>query len=111
MVEGGARPHAVSKEGVDAIREWVARVLQLGQMKAGPHKGQRRKLTKRERETDRWKREIDSITWAIVAKLREEGQEPRWVVRGVLDTLARLAGEETAAAVEAYLSRSPEGAR
>jgi len=126
IVEAGARPHPVSREGVEAIREWVARVLPLITTKSGDtrkataaerdasgalarHTGATDKLSKKQRRLRDLGKLIDSITWAIVAKLKREGQKPRWVVRDVLPELRKMAGEEVGKAVAAFLASAPKG--
>lgn len=115
IVEGGARPHPVSREGVEAIREWVSKILQLGSHLVGPGKGKEgpaqlvgRRLGSRERLSGVYDAEIDSITWAIVNALKVHGQEPKWIVRAVLDTLRRYAQEEMARALGEYFAKPPE---
>jgi hypothetical protein len=75
IVELGARPHKVSREGIDSIQGWVKRKLGI----------------KDEAESR-------SIAWAIAKTIELEGQEPRYVMRDALpyarafynDELARL---------------------
>lgn len=61
IVELGARPHEVNKEGIEALTGWVRR--KLGVLDVG---------------------EARSIAYAIAAKIREQGQAPRYVFRDAL---------------------------
>lgn len=72
VIESGARPHGVSKEGVENIKRWVAKKFGV---------------------------EINSpmcarITHGIVEKLRTKGQEGKWLVRDRLTRFAKEAAEE-----------------
>jgi hypothetical protein len=57
LVELGARPHAVSKEGRESIMRWA--MIKLG---LDP-------------------KEAESASWAIANKIRKEGQEGRFIMR------------------------------
>lgn len=109
IVEGGARPHSVSREGVEAITNWVIRnrgKLGFTTAKGRPRAAQitRRYRSKRsgaaltEREVHP---ELRSIAWAIVKKIQKRGQKPTWFVRDELMALQNLAG----AAVHAEVVR------
>lgn len=76
ILERGARPHAVSKAGREAIRAWVIR---KGVLFVSGKGGRQVRVTGRNK--DRYEAAIDSAVWAICAKIKKEGQEPLWVVR------------------------------
>ncbi len=61
IVEMGARPHPVSKEGQDAIALWAIRKLGVDPDKAA------------------------SVAFLICRKIAREGQAPKYLVAGVLD--------------------------
>lgn len=78
IVEMGARPHPVSAEGREAIREWVRqKIFGISQVEAD--------------END----VVDAITYGIVEKLRKYGQEPTYIVRDALPEMTRYLREET----------------
>ncbi len=76
VVEAGARPHPVSREGVENIRGWVERKLGLAD------------------------REAESATWGIVNKLRRVGQKPTYFVRKSLPELGAAMAREVRLSVE-----------
>lgn len=78
IVEGGSRPHWPNMQ---AIREWVARHHKSFGIKRG-----RSKKGKAAAEA-----EIDRITFLICQKIAKQGTKPRWVVRGALPRLSRIA--------------------
>jgi hypothetical protein len=84
IVERGTRPHEVNREGIDSIREWVRLKLKVENPK-----------------------EAESITWAIIEKIRREGQKPLWIVRDSIGKLTVFAREE----IERQLSRNFEERR
>ena len=100
ILESGARPHAVSKEGQEAIYQWVLRVLRLVGTKregfavvhnAEPMAGTRmRKIT----SIDKGEQLARSITFLICRKIRLKGQKPHYFVKNSLDELAAGAREE-----------------
>ncbi len=95
IIELGARPHAVSEEGFQAIKEWV-RVKLLGRPPeswTGLKKAAKDRIAGKtnnigglnallgvKTEDD----EAEGIARAIVAKIRREGQKPRYVMRNAL---------------------------
>lgn len=87
IVELGARPHKVSKAGVEAIAGWVRRKL-------------RKKFQPRSAETGHYKTkkfdedEAMSIAWAIAQKIRKFGQKPRYVMRDSLPAARQFYAEE-----------------
>jgi hypothetical protein len=100
VLEDGARPHAVSKEGQEAIYQWVLRVLRLvGTTKEGfavvhnsePHPGQR---TRKLNSVDKGEQLARSITFLICRKIRLKGQKPHYFVKNAMPELAAGAREE-----------------
>lgn len=77
IVELGARPHGVSAEGREAIKQWCMRKLGLDEKAA------------------------ESATWGICQKLKAEGQKPTYLVR---DSMPK-AVEFFAAELERILNR------
>lgn len=96
IVELGARPHGVSPAGWAALYEWVRRHPELwagttinrkGQLVAGPRKNARRAITKTRGPLGAYRGPdpvITSVTNAIAAKLRREGQKPTYFIRNNL---------------------------
>lgn len=82
IVELGARPHPVSREGIEAIAAWVRRKLRIPPATEG---GRRRKYTQDQ---------AMSIAYAIANKIREVGQAPRYVMRDALPMAGVFYGEE-----------------
>lgn len=70
MVELGARPHGVSPEARQMIKEWAMRKLGLGEPEA------------------------EAASWGIARKIRAEGQKPTYVVRDSMPAAGRFFGEE-----------------
>lgn len=78
VIELGARSHAVSVEGQQALLEWVMR-------HEVPEK------------------EAHAVVWAIVQRLKKQGQPGRFVVRGLLDDMTRDVSRETERAIREEL--------
>lgn len=70
IVELGARPHAVSPEAREMIKEWAIRKLGLDEAEA------------------------ERASWGIAHKIATEGQKPTYVVRDSMPAAARFFGEE-----------------
>ncbi len=81
VIEEGARPHGVSQEGREAIREWVRKVIQP--------------------DTEA---EVKNIAAGIIDKLRFHGQKGRHIVRNNLDKYARWAADEIASSLAKNLT-------
>ncbi len=75
VIEAGARPHAVSQAGRDAIARWAARKLGLDRPEAVAAAG------------------------GIAAKIAQVGQAPTWIVRDSLGVARRFFAVEFARAV------------
>lgn len=101
VIEMGARPHKVSKEGLEAIAAWVRRKLTIA---SGPARvvtsksGKTRGVHPKIRIT---KDEAMGIARAIASKIAREGQKAKHVVGDALPDLTRFLREE----VEAQLRK------
>lgn len=92
IVELGARPHAVSREGWEAIYEWVRRHYRT--QTGGVYTlGGAGKMVSRSKDGRRDPR-IEAITWAIVRKIKREGQKPTFFVRNSVDDLRQVMAYE-----------------
>jgi hypothetical protein len=81
IVELGARPHPVNREGWDAIYEWARRHFTVSPT------GQRRRVAKATGADP----ELSRITWGIVKKIEKYGQAPTYFVRNAMPEVQRLA--------------------
>lgn len=90
IVEAGARPHAVSEEGKQAILEWVKRHLPelMGHDRAA--------FIKRRKWTNYAEMEAKEIMEAIVWRIRTKGQPPTYFIRDTLPKLSEFAAAEVA---------------
>lgn len=113
ILENGARPHAVSKEGQEAIYQWVLRNLRLvGNKRDGYvavhvndlHESQRRKRLANQDGGETLARQI---TFLICRKIRKFGQAPRFFVRAALPELNRAVRDE----VDRFMSEIKPGGR
>ncbi len=93
IIEHGARPHGVSREGWDAIYEWVRRHFGFTVMGA---RSQKMRGVMGETGEDPV---LSEITWGIVKKLKREGQKPTYFIRNSLDECQELAAEEIERAI------------
>lgn len=75
IIERGARPHAVSQEGIESITEWAMAKLGLDE------------------------KEAKAAAYGIAKKLEAEGQQGLFLVRDNLPALRKYLAEESAAAV------------
>lgn len=88
IVEKGARPHGVSKEGQEAIRMWVRRHFRITSWSQPGRSGGRTATgTKMRKQSDAF---LDSMVFLIVRKLREKGQEPTYFVRDAMPKIERM---------------------
>lgn len=91
IVERGARPHTVNRAGIEALTEWVRRKgLVVRLVRRGPVPKARR-LTRKEAAVDS---DVASIVWAIVAKLKREGQEGTFYIEKSIPRLTEILEEE-----------------
>ena len=88
IVELGARPHPVSREGRFAILEWVRRHFPAEEPS-----------------------EQEEIRDAIVAKLRTKGQKPTYFVRDSMDDILKLTSREVTNELRKLSKKRPEGRR
>ena len=81
VLEAGARPHPVSKEGIDALASWARRRL-------GASKEEARKIA-------------NAIAW----KIRRKGQKPTYFVRDSLDDIVDAFSDELNRVLTAHAGR------
>jgi hypothetical protein len=100
ILENGARPHAVSKEGQEAIYQWVLRNLRMiGSASEGYaavhgndlHEGQHRRTFG---SVDGGEKLARQITFLICRKIRKYGSKPHFFVRDSMELLTRVAQRE-----------------
>lgn len=92
IVELGARPHKVSREGWEAIYEWVRRHFRSA-IGGAYVLGGAGKMTARSKDGKHDPR-VAAITWAIVGKIKRYGQKPTLFVRNSVDDLREVMGYE-----------------
>lgn len=97
ILERGARPHPVSREGVALIHAWVWHNRALFDSL--------RTNTGRAKSSKAAKAEALQIAYAIAAKIKREGQKPKYFVRDLLDELNRDFGKELAKQINDYAKR------
>jgi hypothetical protein len=78
ILEEGARPHPVSRAGVEAIYAWVWRHRLNLQIVTKSGKAARGATAEKMAR---------SVTWAIVGKLKTKGQKPTYFIRDALPEL------------------------
>lgn len=121
IVEEGARPHKVSKEGREAIKRWVLKKLgaSLSSIANQEATARFRKLTKgagrgrvgdavrtfakdmrQEAAKSSIERQADAITWGIVEKLRAEGQKGLFVLKKSMPEIEKYIGQEVDRALD-----------
>lgn len=108
IIELGARPHPVSKEGIEAIARWVERKLGTG-LAAGPVRQQVHGPTgkvkfSKPRKPKAISEEAMEVANAIAWKIRHHGQQGRHVFGDAMGRIERYFAEE----VERLL-RKPSG--
>lgn len=84
IVEQGARPHPVSREGIEALAAWAHRKLGLDEKAAM------------------------RVAHAIAAKIKAQGQAPTYFTRGQMPELTRLAANEMLREIRKTLERGPK---
>lgn len=90
IVENGARPHPVSKEGIESIKKWAIKHLGFGKVR--DTKGRFVKSTKVARD---WlDQEASQAAYGIAKKLEREGQAPTYFVRNQLLALTKIAKQK-----------------
>lgn len=104
IIERGARPHSVSAEGVEAIRQWVIKkgLVRVTQpLKKGVQGPERMRPVKRSEAEGEIGYLIDEVVWAIVNKIKHEGQKGTFILR----KLAEQAGDDLRREVERQLQK------
>jgi hypothetical protein len=81
IIEGGARPHPVGREGMEALRAWAWR-----------HRASFGIVTKSGKAArgDAARAASDGIAWAIARKIKARGQRATYFVRDSMDDVRRL---------------------
>lgn len=108
VVEHGARPHAVSREGWESIYEWVRRKGLVTEEFLGWEKAGRGGGRVQVRKTRKIKAggfddpDISAITWGIVKKLQRVGQAPTYFVKLSLPRLSKLMRLEVARIIKKW---------
>ncbi len=112
IIELGARPHAVSREGMIAIAAWAKRkILQSGRMSRKAYLASGKKLSSKAMKTtgkkgQHWADvEAMSIAWAIAGKLKKYGQKGKFIVRDNMPKLSKYLAAEVARQIQKVLSR------
>lgn len=109
VLELGARPHPVSKEGFLSILGWVRR---HGLMAEAPKGGKAARRTYYGQVfTGRRALEAE-VAWNIVRKLRRVGQAPTYFVRNSMPMLQRAVAEEVKRVVTRLANtKAPKGGK
>lgn len=113
VIEGGARPHPVNEEGMKALREWVARNLEIVPVTRGKNAGSMRTLSSKQRKAmaddpeNEHAKQVDRIAQAIAWKIRLHGQKGKFLVRNNLEKLAGYARRAVKEALERELNNPP----
>lgn len=114
IVELGARPHPTSKEGIEALTQWVLRKI----IEEGP-----KRPMKQSGPLTPWsdakhaaaggvysiEDEARGIAYAIAAKFKREGQKGKHIFKDELPDLTRFLKEEVQRRITALASRGPRG--
>ena len=97
ILERGARPHPVSKEGVAMIHAWVWRNrMHFPSLKTAGGNAKTGKGAKAE---------ALNIAYAIAAKIKREGQKPKYFVKDSIPELQKDFAVELNKQIEAYSKR------
>jgi hypothetical protein len=103
IIERGARPHSVNREGIEALTEWVRRKgLVVHMVSSGPIP-KVRKLTRKEASADK---DVSAIVWAIVTHLKKQGQEGTFYIQKSLPRLNKILEEEVIEALTKSMESS-----
>ncbi len=103
ILERGARPHKVSREGIESLTQWALRTLTVRRKKAGkksPKKGKKagkkspKKGKKAGKKTPRVRKGLKepqarAVAFAIAKKIEQEGQQGKFFVQ---KSLPRIKG-------------------
>lgn len=103
IIELGARPHPVSRQGWWMIYFWVVRNRsKFSQMRTKSGRPRRVVSTKIDPQ-------IAAITYGIVNKIKREGQKPTFMLRNTLDRHRNIMLQEVVARMNRLASRQPRG--
>jgi hypothetical protein len=92
IIELGARPHKVNREGIEALKEWAKRHMLLGAQRA----------VRRVRKANRASVQADvdaeatRVAFAIAKKIEKYGQRGRFVVERQMPHITRWLAQEMA---------------
>lgn len=111
ILEKGARPHPVSREGIEALTRWALRKIDLSSSKDvhGPvqrGKGGRSALVKSARQ-----QMAEGVAHAIAWKLRHHGQKPTYFIRNEMDRLTTYAKQEVDRVVRIWSAERAKGSK
>jgi len=81
VIEEGARPHKVSKEGIEAIARWAQRRLGVSE------------------------EEARGVAFGVARKLAKEGQKGHYIVRDAMDELRSFVVKEIVAEIRAQAGK------
>lgn len=103
IIELGARPHSVSRAGIEALTKWARRKV-LGGMTKKAYAASGRTAPKGSK-TKSWKDiEAERIAWAIAKKLEKVGQKGLYLVQNNLWVAHGYLEDEVAREVQKILS-------
>lgn len=112
IIERGARPFKISKEGREALAGWVFRKLLQGSIQVKKAGGRFSSLTGNRRHKHLVKanleQEADQIAWAIAKKFEKLGMKGKRFVWKELPKLAELMEEEINRSLNSFFNR-PSG--
>lgn len=103
VMERGARPFRISSEGLFALKGWVMRKLQSGEMN-GRTNIKTKKLVKR-RKTPELEQEAENIAYAIAAKFKRVGMKGKFFVMKNLPKLVVFMSEEINRSLSNFFDR------
>lgn len=111
IIENGARPHPVSREGIEALTQWAKRKLLMGaRMSRKKYLASGRKLSKAALSTtgkkgQHWADvEARNIAFAIAGKLKKEGQKGLFITQKSIPQLAKFLAIELAKQINKALA-------
>lgn len=100
ILERGARPFKISREGREALEAWVLRKLISGEMQS---------KTKTKRKSPQLEQEAKGIAYAISKKFERVGMQGKRFVMNNLTNLAALMDSEIKRYLHNFYSRSWKG--
>lgn len=116
VLEAGARPHKVSKEGQEALRQWIgAKLIKETRVSMrGPGRGKqgpkqrvvtRGGLTKSQVREGVKEQEIEAILHAILTKLAKKGQPGKHFVKNAMPKILDFVRAEVKSRFKAFLTK------